>query len=85
MDFPFFEIQLKPRKAESGEYIAGCIVMEHTGDTVHVLLPRWELKNKKYENDEAANKIMTINALQYLKREYGLKDTSQIKISKDTQ
>ena len=42
-------------------------------------------KNKKYENEEAANKIMTINALQYLKREYGLKDTSQIKISKDTQ
>ncbi len=84
MNFPFFEIELRPRRLENGSYKAGCVVSEHTGDTVHVILPKWELKNNIYENEDAANKHMIFNVLRYLKREHGLKDKDleKVKISK---
>lgn len=79
MDFPYFEIELKPRLLENGKYKAGCSISEHTGDMVNVILSRWELKDD-YVSQEAANKIMRLNALQYLKRENANIDMSKIRI-----
>ncbi len=83
MGFPYFEIQLNSRRLKNGEYKAGCSISEHTGDGVHVILPRWELKNRNYKDEEEANRTMIFNAKQYLSREYGAKD-SKIRIFKSS-
>jgi len=78
MEFPFYEIQLKPRRLESGKYKAGCSIREHTGDSVIDILPRWEL-NSEFESKEAANRIMKFNAKQFLRREYGPEVLKKVK------
>lgn len=82
MNFPFYEIQLQPRKLENGKYKAGASVNEHTGDGVKVILPRWELKDKEFDSEEAANRIMSFNATRYLKEKHGLEDLTQVKITR---
>jgi len=74
MGFPYFKIQLNARELKNGKYRARCSISEHTGDKVHNIQPRWELSEKEFESKSAANRIMKFNAIQWLKREYSLKD-----------
>lgn len=82
MDFPYYEIRLEPKRLSTGKYKAVCSLSEYTGDKVHVILPKWELE-RVFDSKDAANRIMRLNAVQYLKREYSLneEDLKRVKIS----
>lgn len=81
MDFPYYEIQLKPRKLGNGKFKARCGIKEHTGDKVRDILASWELEQEGFDTEGAANRVMKFNAVRYLKREYGLTDLDRVKIS----
>ncbi|MFS8159414.1 MAG: hypothetical protein ACMG6E_04215 [Candidatus Roizmanbacteria bacterium] len=73
MNFPYYEIQLSPRKLKSGKYKATCNIFEQTGDGVKTIQTRWKI-NGTFETKDAANTIMRFQAIHFLKREYGLDD-----------
>ena len=84
MDFPYYEIQLKPRRLENGKYKARCSIRLHTGDKVYdTLSTSWEREDPEFDSEDAANIFMIHNAKDHLKREYGLdkKDLERVKIS----
>lgn len=81
MNFPYYEIRLKPGRLENGKYKARCSIREHMGDSIIDIQSRWELSSE-FDTKEAANITMQLNAKQFLRREYGAEALGRVKISK---
>lgn len=80
MEFPLFEIEIKPREISDGKFKARCNIMEHRGNETHMIISGWEL-SKEYESEEVANMHMKFNAIQYLKRERPDLDLNKVEIT----